>query len=48
VEVVAPGRAPRELRDGDMLSGGEVLPGFALAVAEIWPASLQVAPGATP
>ncbi len=48
VEVATPGRAPRELRDGDTLSGGEVLPGFALAVAEIWPASLQVAPGATP
>jgi Uma2 family endonuclease len=36
VEVHALGRPPRVLRESDTLDGGEVLPGFTLAVAEIF------------
>ena len=36
VEVYAPDQAPRTLGTGDILTGGAVLPGFTLAVAEIF------------
>ncbi len=36
VSVFALGHGPRTLGDGEMLDGGEVFPGFALAVADIF------------
>lgn len=38
VEVHQPGRAPRLLTAADTLEGGDILPGFSLAVKEIFPA----------
>jgi Uma2 family endonuclease len=39
VTAYAPGAAPRVLREDDVLDGGDVVPGFACAVREIfdWP-----------
>jgi len=36
VTVHAPGEAPRVLREGDALEGGDVVPGFRCAVAELF------------
>lgn len=36
VTVLAPGQEPRTLGNGDTLDGGDVLPGFEVAVAEIF------------
>ncbi len=36
VRVHAPGREPRELGEGDVLDGEDVLPGFRLPVADIF------------
>ncbi len=41
VRVLAPGEEPRTLTVADTLDGGDVLPGFTLAVAHIF-AQLQV------
>lgn len=41
VTVLAPGEEPRTLASGDSLDGGDVLPGFAVEVAEIF-AQLQI------
>jgi Uma2 family endonuclease len=38
IEVYAPGLPGFIAREGDTLSGGDVLPGFSLAVSEIFPA----------
>jgi hypothetical protein len=39
VEVYAPGKPPEVKRIGDMLDGGDVLPGFTMAVKDIFPKS---------
>ena len=36
ITVYAPGRAPVLLREGDVLDGGEVLPGFSVAMREVF------------
>ncbi len=36
VTVYVPGQAPRTLREGDTLDGGDVIPGFRLPVAGIF------------
>jgi len=36
VTVLAPGREPRTLTEADTLDGADVLPGFSVAVAEIF------------
>ncbi len=41
VKVLAPGQEPRTLTEGDTLDGGDVLPDFTIAVAEIF-AQLEV------
>lgn len=41
VRVRAPHRDPFTLRTGDTLDGGDVLPGFTLALSEVW-AEVQV------
>jgi Uma2 family endonuclease len=37
VTVHLPGVEPAVLRDGDVIEGSEVLPGFRMAVADLWP-----------
>jgi len=37
VTVHRPGAEPRTFGNGDVLDGGEVLPGFTLAVDMVWP-----------
>jgi Uma2 family endonuclease len=37
VAVRRPGASPRVLRNGDFLDGEDVLPGFRLAVSDLWP-----------
>jgi Uma2 family endonuclease len=36
VSVFRPDAAPRTLGEGDILDGGDILPGFSLPVAEIF------------
>ena len=37
IEIHAPGKAPQTLREGEILTGGDVLPGFELPVGDIFP-----------
>ncbi len=37
VRVFRPGRPIDQLSDGDTLHGGDVLPGFAVALGDLWP-----------
>lgn len=36
VTVHSPGREPRTLEDGDVLDGEDIVPGFRLAVTDLW------------
>jgi len=36
VDVYAPGQPPKTYKMGDVLDGGDVLPGFSLAVADLF------------